>query len=103
MAVGSVFPLSVALSLSEPPLIQCVAHIPSQHAITSARALEHPPGAIRKMYPFILQDTHLATTTLWRNLSEELYFHLLDLLFDWNSSVITSMKAVFLSPTCTSF
>lgn len=52
--------LSPSLSVSEPHLIQCAAHILSQHAIILAKAWSRPPGAIRKMYPFILQDTHLA-------------------------------------------
>lgn len=105
--LGLFFSVSLSLPLSEPPLIQCVAHILSQHAITIAKPQSRPPGAIRKMYPFILQDTHLAKQRPSRGTCQEgLYFHvtticLLGLLFDWNSCFVTSVKTVFLNPTCT--
>lgn len=62
-----------SVSLSEPPLIQCAAHILSQHAVTIAKAWSRPPGAIRKIYPFILQDTHLAKQRPSRGTCQEGY------------------------------
>ena len=51
---------SLSLPASEPPRTQYVACILSQHATAIAKTWSWPPGAIRKIHPFILQDTHLA-------------------------------------------
>lgn len=43
VAIGSLSSVSLSLPVSEPPLIQCAAHILSQHAVTAAKALEQAP------------------------------------------------------------
>lgn len=65
VAAGVSFSLSASLS------DQCVAYILSKHAL--AKASSCPPGPIKKMYPIILQDTHLAKQQVPTGTTQEGY------------------------------